>query len=138
VLNTVRRINTMNELNYGSFDACKRLQDSGIVVETEAYHEEWMTEKWRIVHKAYTYVDMRHAIPALSLAEAWRMLKPYVHGHYEDMRDRVWQALLFDNPTDAMIDLKIRVEKERTLDSMINNEAHKAAAGWHARARRMK
>jgi hypothetical protein len=129
----------MNLLNYGSPEACKRLHDAGIVVETEA--------RWMFVvglgWKVFSSDDPRHKtnpvfIPALSMAEAWRMLKPYVHGHYEDMRDRVWQALLFDNPTDALIDLKIWVEKGKALDSMINNEAHKAAAGWHGRARRIK
>jgi hypothetical protein len=43
-----------------------------------------------------------------------------------------------DDTTGLLLDKAIEFLEERTLDSMINKEAHKAAAGWHARARRMK
>lgn len=66
----------MNELNCGSREACQKLFEAGVVVETEAswtYRKEYgwrlsFTEKLKGNEKHYLEI-----IPALSMAEAWRI-----------------------------------------------------------------
>jgi hypothetical protein len=138
----------MDKRNVGSLEACKRLKAAEIVVETEAYHEEWMTEKWRIVHKAYTYVDMRHAIPAPSMAEVWRLLpeelsvractyslriyryKGRSHAGYQFYED-IEVMKDSTNPTDSLIDLLIWIEKEKKMDPRNKKFAELCGVKWH-------
>ena len=96
----------MNPLNYGSLEACKRLHDAGIVVETDFY---WLREVagWRLWQHFKGvqdhYLDHKNlCIPALSMAEAWRMLPDHVIIHKYSYRT-----------VDDFIDLLIWLEKEK-------------------------
>jgi hypothetical protein len=123
----------MNPLNYGTYEACQRLVDAGIVVETEAYW--WKAHQridWILQYGNIGLGDMLkrsvNCIPALSMAEAWREL-PKSHescpltlmkDQYEDGRmiagylwGEEWNINRFStNPTDALIDLIIWTRKE--------------------------
>jgi hypothetical protein len=105
----------MNPLDYGSLEACKRLVDNGIVLETE-----WV---WRKKRDKTGYYLSRKAlyhrtsdIPAPCMAEVWRelpygasiqkLMTCYARDHKENVE---FEA---DNPTDALIDLLIWQRKE--------------------------
>lgn len=114
----------MNELNYASFEASKRLVDAGIVLETEAY---WI----RVANSPMMLVDNRHGAdeyyPAHSMAEVWRelpntystdtdvrfkTLMSYQAG-YKALKDDVGVWFSYDtNPTDALIDLLIHIKEK--------------------------
>lgn len=109
----------MNELNYASLEASKRLAEAGIVLEIETV--------WRKKRDKTGYYLSRKALyhrtsdaPAPSMAEVWRelpegstlynsgdiarayMANPKLSGSYKANT----------NPTDALIDLLIWVRKE--------------------------
>ena len=105
----------MNELDYGSREACQRLVDAGIILETEFYWFYW-NEKWH-GHDAGTY-KVQKKIPRPSMAEVWRELKTDTIFHFSITNGvtDIWPLLpegdyrpLFKNtnPTDSLIDLKI-------------------------------
>jgi len=118
----------MNELNYASFEASKRLVDAGIVLETDFY---WARDSNGWYLRTYgTYErEVLESIPAPSMAEVWREL-PETIDEYDltcekifnggmqagyttyDVSGLRWKVLLnAANPTDAMIDLLIWVRK---------------------------
>jgi hypothetical protein len=118
----------MNEQNYGSFEACKRLYDAGIVVETEAVWCKY-GNNWSIGYRGLVEDDPRKRpfIPAPSMAEAWRMLPDKIDGGYElalfkimngnqagyIRENTIFRPLFFSViPTDALIDLLIWTRKE--------------------------
>ena len=114
----------MNEANYASLEASKRLVDAGIVLETEAV--------WRKKRDKTGYYLSRKALyhrtsdaPAPSMAEVWRELpeRSYFtkyNGHYQAWSE--WTTFEGHgdsspvqentNPADALIDLLIWVRKE--------------------------
>lgn len=121
----------MNEANYASLEASKRLVDKGIVLETEAV--------WRKKRDKTGYYLSRKAlyhrtsdIPAPSMAEVWRELPATIpdRGLYAPMKLRkagdgkTWVSYfrvgsqIIDsikadiNPTDALINLLIWQRKE--------------------------
>jgi hypothetical protein len=85
----------LNELDYGSLDACQRLQDAGIEVETEIYWKKLVTGQWRLSTTTAIPGTGEESVPALSMAEAWRML-----------------LFRSKNPTDCLIDLLIWIEEK--------------------------
>jgi hypothetical protein len=111
----------MNPLNVGSLEACQRLQEKGIVLETEAKWIIWPTGLIELVGRAeYRDADVS-VCPAPSMAEVWRELP-------ESIKWRgTWRHLTIEkigdvtsayyrtngipsnetNPTDALIDLLI-------------------------------
>ena len=120
----------MNELNYATLEASKRLVDAGIVLETEAWWMLGFDEKYSLVHCA-TEV-MREVVkqrpgstPAPTMAEVWRELPAGTEMH---KRHSYSEAFLFadtdnadsiyppcnslTNPTDALIDLLILVGRD--------------------------
>jgi hypothetical protein len=126
----------VNKLDYGSLEACKRLRDAEIVVETDFYHVVWHNTHFPIESKEWVsscgnVVGENDfiAYPALSMAEAWRILpwKTTISGCvcyrtlYQEREDMCiaayyWQGVPLMtcrniNPTDALIDLKIWIEK---------------------------
>jgi hypothetical protein len=127
----------MNELNYGSREACQRLVDAGIVVKTDFYWVEHFSGEWILIpENCFDRGDVLTAIPALSMAEAWRELPEervyhiegellYEHSiltiekHYGYSQAGYpanhFGFKMFDNinPTDALIDLLIWVTKQR-------------------------
>lgn len=117
----------MNELNYASLEASKKLYDAGIVLETDyiwagAYGTtvSFENQKWVLIPKSTHNVQ----IPSPSMAEVWREL-PAGASVYKGtsveiantaacMVDRVKTPYIEKaNPTDALIDLLIFVRKEK-------------------------
>lgn len=122
----------MNPDNYGTRDACKRLVDAEIVLETERV---WFFSStgWELVARNPAHPVDRHYLPAPSMSEAWRELKrrkitsinmtvandgedtiithydyPVKDGHRIMIPTRFKNA----NPADAAIDLLIWIRKE--------------------------
>jgi len=115
----------MNNLNYASLEASKRLVDAGIVLETEAH---WI----RVANSPMMLVENRYGAdehyPAPSMAEVWKelpntystdtdvrlkTLMSYQAG-YKALKDDVGVWFSYDtNPTDALIDLLIFIRKEK-------------------------
>ena len=121
----------MNELNYASLEASKKLVDNGIVLETEA---GWYKIFRPGCHAFVMVLSMRSGnekfygdnYPAPSMAEVWRELPE----QYEDEYLRVFKdgdrtfcgrsrygeyanGLSSKNPTDALINLLIYIRKEK-------------------------
>jgi hypothetical protein len=122
----------MNPNNYGTLEACKRLIDAGIVLETDCYHKYHSINGCFIVSKEEhdDYIDdiMRGKksmfdylwCPTPSMAEVWREL-PDSKELLETKGCNYASVILNDkrvefsdmgNPTDALIDLLIWVRKE--------------------------
>jgi hypothetical protein len=119
----------MNEANYASFEASKRLVDAGIVLETDFW---WIRERsaWKLADNDYG-LPRAFAIPAPCMAEVWRelpdgtdMTKGTFAGKNPSGITEAWCCLRRGegavtspdiqraNPTDALIDLMIWVRKE--------------------------
>ena len=94
----------MNELNYASFEASKRLVEAGIILEAEYC--------WYITGK----------MPKPSMAEVWRELPDgiciekhiaFTQANYPTGELYTNKIFCNTNPTDALIDLLIWVRKEK-------------------------
>ena len=111
----------MNTQNYASLEACQRLVDAGVVLETDAIWSLFYNG-WRLVLRTELH-PLVEDYPAPSMAEVWREL-PEQHDDeylrlfkdegktfcgYGEYADR-WGN---ENPTDALIDLLIFVRKEK-------------------------
>jgi len=121
----------MNQLNYASLEACKRLVEAGIVLETDFV---WRlgVDGWKLLTKDWVRDMMSNtyeSLPAPSMVEVWREL-PETIDEYDltcekifnggmqagyttyDVSGLRWKVSLnAANPTDAMIDLLIWVRK---------------------------
>jgi hypothetical protein len=120
----------MNEANYASLEASKRLVDAGIVLETEAH---W----WKKRDKTGYYLSRKALYhrtsdaPAPSMAEVWRELPEHItvkgrkfsktlqesfgdcYAYYENqLNGETARTITRINPADALIDLLIWVKKE--------------------------
>ena len=120
----------MNNLNYASLDASKKLHDAGIVLKTEAY---WI----RVANSPMMLVDNRHGAdeyyPAPSMAEVWRELpdgkelaenKGCTYASIEYGEGKYKEFSSMDNPTDSLIDLLIWVKeqnRERIVKKLIDH-----------------
>ena len=120
----------MNTQNVGSFEACKRLVEAGIVLETESCWRYGLDDKWSLVSVDWATTMMSNTlkvIPAPSMVEAWRELpfQSYIK-KLDDGSTLVWTCnddvdgkyiesnmTVNINPTDALIDLLIWVRKEK-------------------------
>jgi len=115
----------MNESNYGTLEACKKLVEKGIVLETEAgwykifrpgCHDFDMVLSARSGNEKF-YGDN---YPAPSMAEVWRELKELSFS-CRLQKDGSYLVWLEDdtyeeinrNPTDALIDLLIWVKEQK-------------------------
>ena len=120
----------MNEANYASLEASKRLVEAGIVLETDALWVKWYFDtstntnyspyEWRLMHKGLTQDDLE-SIPAPSMAEVWRELPEgtYLHKNTFDTEAAFGvkeYSIRDESPTDALIDLLIWVRKEASND----------------------
>jgi hypothetical protein len=92
----------MNPNNYGTLEACQRLLDAGIVLETDCYHRVWVAKATNTLCSQVVTKDQmlwnKHGddvgdgrdmdgvvyIPAPSMAEVWREL-PEQYDHLELM-----------------------------------------------------
>ena len=123
----------MNEINYASLEASKRLVDAGIVLETDCYWWDFGSY-WKIVSHKHEYGTK--CIPALSMAEVWRELPETIqfgpatwkHLTTEKMGTRMEayyrpcdskEIISSENPTDALIDLLIWVKRGIKSESKI-------------------
>ena len=105
----------MNELNYASLEASKKLHDAGIILETDAVWEgkEGQT---RLNLKA----NCPDGFPAPSMAEVLEelpnntaFLKNKIYYASTGGKDNVYKEFISTNPTDALIDLLIWTRKEK-------------------------
>lgn len=119
----------MNPDNYASLEASKRLEDAGIVMETEKYWVEtyspFVINKyglgplvWQLTDDPDSYIRESDVIPAPSMAEIWRELPDSVQ-LFKDPIIKQTVARLFNsstfagtNTTDALIELLIWVRRE--------------------------
>ena len=124
----------MNELNYASLEASKRLLEAGIVLETE---RAWASvenlhatlpdgsspREWKLIsvntilYEKTKYFSSGYVLPAPSMAEVWREFKDVTITKVGD-KSMAWQAPednppIDNNPTDALIDLLIWTRKEK-------------------------
>jgi len=104
----------MNNLDYASFEASKKLHDAGIMLETETV---W--RKARLGHRYLTRKALYHRttdILAPSMVEVWRelpnntaLLKNKIYYASIGGNDNAYKEFISENPTDALIDLLIFV-----------------------------
>jgi hypothetical protein len=128
----------MNELDYGSLEACKRFVDAGIVMKTKkvwiyAHHIplKGADSTWKLFDRqslmAIEVTEQRPycMFPALSMGEAWRELPGCIDEQWDLVLGKIdtlsyigysdgenWLSYFKSfNPTDALIDLLIWVRK---------------------------
>jgi hypothetical protein len=115
----------MNELNYTSIEASKKLVENGIVLKTES---EWVNSD----ANSYTWTlrntnwrDNKTTVPAPSLAELWRELPDMYEGEFlrvtKDWGETrcgyggYWDRFHSDNPADVLAELLIWVRREKNV-----------------------
>lgn len=128
----------MNEQNYASLDASKRLIDAGIVLDTEAMWIQALDGSGAILVHCSTdlmravALDRDGSIPAPSMAEVWNELPEIYNGKYIHLeKDDGWTFVSYEvnndpnvvkrsaNPTDALIDLLIWARREKETPEYI-------------------
>jgi len=118
----------MNNLNYATLEASKKLHDAGIVFETDWYWVKLITrDEWVLSRLDNVVINFYESIPAPSMAEVWRELpfQSYIK-KLDDGSTLVWicddgadgkyiesNMIANTNPTDALIDLLIWTRKEK-------------------------
>jgi len=118
----------MNTQNVASLEACKRLVDAGIVLETDM---SWClsnnnyegVDKWELNITAHLKGMTRlysRIIPAPSMAEVLKelpnntaFLKNKIYYASTGGKDNAYKEFISTNPTDALIDLLIWTRKEK-------------------------
>ena len=110
----------MNELNYASLEASKKLHEAGIVLETEAH---WI----RVANSPMMLVENRYGAdehyPAPCFTDVWRELPAKIgadhileiYKEYGFTKAQYWGLDLYGyskNPTDALIDLLVWLKGE--------------------------
>ena len=109
----------MNTQNVGNFEACKRLVEAGIVLETDFY---WARDSNGWYLRTYvTYErEVLESIPAPSMTEVLKelpnntaFLKNKIYYASTGGKDSVYKEFISTNPTDALIDLLIWTRKEK-------------------------
>ena len=122
----------MNDNNYGSLDACKRLLDVGkIQIDTDFCWFERETDDWIILPSddvSIKAIKDNHAYPAVCMAEAWRELQKYLAQRPDclpyirlvaEKDDTIVEAPFMSatfsntNPTDSLIDLLIWIRSQK-------------------------
>ena len=130
----------MNELNYATFESSKRLMDAGIMLKPYAYFFCDQSGEWKLIvglPGIKSFVADGLAIPAPSMAEVWRELPDFIDIETQRYRKTLYrdgglsvcwffglQESRFQsrNPTDALIDLLIWVQKEIDLLIWVKKE----------------
>lgn len=106
----------MNNLNYASFEASKKLHDAGIVLETDYY---WCLDNsvgWYLRDESTFAFDVHTSIPAPCFTEVWTVCKKQPDGITKAYTDEPFSNLkvMFNtNPTDALIELLIWAKGEK-------------------------
>ena len=127
----------MNTQNYASLEACQRLVDAGIVLETDFYWATYGEKACRSLRDAGKLVPKPYLVssqslpaviiknptnsgyyPAASSAELWRELPDSTCVNKDGDHTKCWidsktslKVFQSTNPTDALIDLLIFVRK---------------------------
>ena len=106
----------MNTQNYASLEACQRLVDAGVVLETDAIWSLFYNG-WRLVLRTELH-PLVEDYPAPSMAEVWRELPDSTCINKDGDYTKCWidskvllKVFQNENPTDALIDLLIFVRK---------------------------
>ena len=111
----------MNELNVGSREACQRLYDAGIALRTSAYWHINPKGEHELLYDVFAghlvCSEKCRLIPAPSMVEVWRelpkgcKLKKYSDSNtvFDPSEEHAFDSI---NPTDALIELRIWLEKE--------------------------
>jgi hypothetical protein len=113
----------MNDLNYATLEASKRLVEAGIVLETDCcwmYHS--VKKRWKLAFRSGLYNIGSQIIPAPSMAEVWRELPETtsLRKEFGSNFSIIFNGDEFEgigentNPTDALIDLLIWVKGQKT------------------------
>ena len=111
----------MNTQNVGSLEACKRLVDAGVVLETDWYWVKLITrEEWVLSTLDNVFLKFYESIPAPCFTEVWRELPEWTECKKQAVetkcvvmtKDNI-KVFFSENPTDALIDLLIWVRKEQ-------------------------
>jgi hypothetical protein len=96
----------MNPNNYATLEACQRLVDAGIVLETDIY---WCDNLGWISLRSKQDTPEENCdwkiYPAPSMAEVWREYRKHVPDYQN--RGKLWNALREEKVVDALIDLLI-------------------------------
>jgi hypothetical protein len=105
----------MNEQNYASLEASKKMADAGIMLETDFIYNQ----DGKLLYRPLVPV-LPGDIPAPTMAEVWRELpegteckKQAVETKCVTMTKDNIKVFFSENPTDALIDLLIWVRKEK-------------------------
>ena len=125
----------MNPLNYASLEASKRLVEAGIVLETDfvwfrSKHQEWIIIRTDI---AAAFMDTvgAESIPALSMSEVWRelpigsLITKCRNGEITHLSGFGEYSIANVNPTDALIDLLVRIMKSSAQGDRAAEQAFK-------------
>jgi hypothetical protein len=135
----------MNELNYASLEASKKLVDNWIVLETDAVWVKWYFDsstpynrepyEWRLQYKALTQTDFE-LIPAPCFTDVWRELPDEIEleddggsialsvfksgkttyaGYYLNKDEEVYEEKESSNPADALAELLIWVKGQEEV-----------------------
>ena len=104
----------MNELNYASLEASKKLYEAGIVLKTDALWSLFL-DGFHLIMNTELHPLVEN-YPAPSIAEVWRELP-------DGITIKKWDGklLIIDddgtnfniNPTDALVELLLWIEKEK-------------------------
>ena len=106
----------MNQDNYASLEASKRLLSAGIVLETD--------QQWYVLKNGDCYlsgdsipmIEIAEEYPVPSMAEAWRelpkgtLIRQFVPQTFVWIDDEDQSTQHSTNPTDALIDLLIYIK----------------------------
>ena len=113
----------MNELNVGTREACQRLVDAGIVLETDYYWCRDDSVGWYIRDESTFTFDVHESIPAPCFAEVWRELPIGTRFQKGEKASYAWKGGEWNeslqcenNPTDALIELLIWVERQKVKE----------------------
>lgn len=111
----------MNELNFASLRASKKLVDNGIVLETDQKWYLLKNEDWYLSGESIPMIPIIKELPAPSFAEIWRELpsgtrvinrgiKTQVYINYADKDD-----IFNTNPADAIAEFLIWVKGQEEV-----------------------
>ena len=111
----------MNELNYASLEASKKLSEAGIVLETDALWSLFL-DGFHLIMKTELHPLVEN-YPAPSMAEVLRelpnntaILKNRVY--YSSVgSNSAYKEFISENPADALIELWVWLEKEKLRET---------------------
>ena len=114
----------MNTQNFARLEACKRLVEAGIVLETDFYWVKLITrDEWVLSTLDNVVLKFYESIPAPSMAEVWRELPEWTECKKQAVetkcvlmtKDNI-KVFFSENPTDALIDLLIYIKDLKRSD----------------------